>query len=332
MRIVSTSLLLLSLLLFVCFQVDLSKQMSFPPARPPPKERKFVSTAVDNEIVRVKGLLKDKDLAQLFENCFPNTLDTTIDTDANGDTFVITGDIDAMWLRDSTNQLKPYVAYTKSDAKLQAMLSSAIRSQATKILIDPYANAHYPDNNHVSPWLSDTTTKLSFANTHTPAMTTSLHERKFEIDSLLSFFELSTAYANATGDLSFATPTWQSAALRAVVVLRDNQRLDTSKCAGASKAPYTFARSTAQPSDTLQDGVGAPFRACGLIHSSFRPSDDALVLPFNIAQNAMAVVNLRAIATLADKISVRKTTRLAVCVCVCVCCSQLLAIYGSSRN
>ena len=84
--------------------------------RPPRSQRKFTSQAVDNTITKVKQQMADPELAWLFENCFPNTLDTTVDFEMiNGkpDTYVITGDIDAMWLRDSTAQVWPYLPLVK---------------------------------------------------------------------------------------------------------------------------------------------------------------------------------------------------------------------------
>ena len=79
--------------------------------RPPVGQRKFVSRAIEETIVRVKSRIGDPELAWMFENCYPNTLDTTVEFSAAGgtfDTFIITGDIDAMWLRDSACQAWPY--------------------------------------------------------------------------------------------------------------------------------------------------------------------------------------------------------------------------------
>jgi meiotically up-regulated gene 157 (Mug157) protein len=193
--------------------------------------------------------------------------------------------------------------FAKADKNLQKLLASAVRFQAKSVFLDPYANAFYADTTRVSQWNTDTTTFLSYGGTHTPAMTNHLHERKFEVDSLCAFFELSVEYANATGDLTPFDASWESAALRAVGVLREQQTRDTRKNSGAASAPYRFERMTTRPSDTLMDGVGAPSRACGLIASGFRPSDDACMMPYNIAQNAMAVVQLRALAQLASSLA-----------------------------
>ncbi|MEO6911701.1 MAG: glycoside hydrolase family 125 protein, partial [Edaphobacter sp.] len=111
--------------------------------RPIPSKRNFVSPAIEAAIVRTKKRIADPQLAAIFENCFPNTLDTTVfPTTLNGkpDTFVVTGDIDAMWLRDSSAQVMPYIPFAKEDPALSRLLEGVIRRHAHLILLDPYAN------------------------------------------------------------------------------------------------------------------------------------------------------------------------------------------------
>ena len=113
--------------------------------RPAVDARLFRSDAVESEIARIKALLTNPKLAWMFENCFPNTLDTTVhfrrDADGTPDTFVYTGDIHAMWLRDSAAQVWPYVSLAKTDPALRDMISGVIRRQLGCIVLDPYANA-----------------------------------------------------------------------------------------------------------------------------------------------------------------------------------------------
>lgn len=115
---------------------------------------------------------------------------------------------------------------------------------------------------------------------------------------MISFFELSVRYFNETADRTPFDAAWLRAVTSALDVLNTSQQHDTRDCAGAAGATYKFQRSAAQPSDTLQDGVGWPRRKTGLIHSSFRPSDDALTLSYNVPQNAFACVQLGALASM----------------------------------
>ena len=143
--------------------------------RPASKNRLFKSDAVEKKIQEIKSMLKNPYLAWMFENCFPNTLDTTVHfRELNGkpDTFVYTGDIHAMWLRDSGAQVWPYVQLANEDEKLKDMLEGVIRRQFMCINIDPYANA-FNDGPVGGDWQSDMTD-----------MKKELHERKWEIDSL----------------------------------------------------------------------------------------------------------------------------------------------------
>ena len=98
------------------------RSSTFVSRRPTEKDRLFCSDIIDQKIKEVQKLLKENPkLAWMFGNCFPNTLDTTVHySDASGDddTFVYTGDIHAMWLRDSGAQVWPYVQFAGQDPEL----------------------------------------------------------------------------------------------------------------------------------------------------------------------------------------------------------------------
>src|SRR5580692_11830339 len=97
-------------------------------------KRKFKSVMVEKTIREVRSTIGNKEIGWLFENCFPNTLDTTVDFSLAGgrpDTYVITGDIDAMWLRDSSAQVWPYIGLCKEDKDLQQLIRGVIRRQVS---------------------------------------------------------------------------------------------------------------------------------------------------------------------------------------------------------
>src|SRR5579875_1084801 len=171
--------------------------------RPPTSERKFTSEAVDKTIADVKPRIADPELAWLFENCFPNTLDTTVhfnDAGSQPDTFVITGDIDAMWLRDSSAQVWPYLPLAKQDPRLRRMLQGVIHRQSHCILLDPYANAFLPDaSSKPLEWSVHDRTE------HKPGV----GERKWEVDSLCYPVRLAYGYWKNTGDTSPFDAQWR---------------------------------------------------------------------------------------------------------------------------
>eukprot|EP01111_Echinosteliopsis_oligospora_P011857 TRINITY_DN4003_c0_g1_i2.p1 TRINITY_DN4003_c0_g1~~TRINITY_DN4003_c0_g1_i2.p1 ORF type:complete len:474 (-),score=120.14 TRINITY_DN4003_c0_g1_i2:56-1477(-) len=261
--------------------------------RPDPSDRKFVSKAIDALIANISSLMKDSDLATLFTNCLPNTLDTTVMnvTHVNGvpDTIVVTGDIPAMWLRDSTNQVFPYLPYASQDPLLQEMLLGVLMRQAKSILIDSYANAFVnPYQSQTSPWMGDQ---------RRPPMSSPLWEGKYELDSLVAFLRLSYWYYHYTNDSSFlSSDEWSSAVAKVIETIQ----VQTKSTAEDQPAVYFFSRTTNAPTDTLLHGVGVPANFTGMSKSPFRPSDDAHTLPFPIAANAMAIVAMNDIATLFD--------------------------------
>jgi meiotically up-regulated gene 157 (Mug157) protein len=269
--------------------------------RPPVAQRAFISDAVEDTIVRVKRIIRNPQLATLFENCYPNTLDTTVQvSQRNGkpDTFVITGDIPAMWLRDSTAQVLPYVHLAPKDRKLQTLFQGLIHRQADCIRLDAYANAFYA------------TRKMGAFATDLTEMRPGVYERKWEIDSLCYPIRLVYKYWRATGDSEPLDENWHQAARRIVATFREQQRL-------TSDGPYRFQRPTTMFYDNSPNrGLGNPTRKIGLLHSAFRPSDDACLLPFLIPSNMFAVVSLRqlqhvAVAVLRDQDLADNAGRLA---------------------
>ena len=256
--------------------------------RPKEKDRLFKSDAVEKKIKEIKSMLKNPYLAWMFENCFPNTLDTTVHfRKLNGkpDTFVYTGDIHAMWLRDSGAQVWPYVQLANNDPKLKEMLEGVIRRQFLCINIDPYANA-FNDGPVGGHWQSDLTD-----------MKMELHERKWEIDSLCYPIRLAYHYWQVTGDASIFDEVWLEAIGNVLKTFKEQQRKD-------GVGPYNFQRRTERALDTLNNnGNGAPVKPVGLIVSSFRPSDDATTLQFLVPSNFFAVTSLRKASEILEKVN-----------------------------
>ncbi|MBR4995289.1 MAG: glycoside hydrolase family 125 protein [Alistipes sp.] len=256
--------------------------------RPAEDERLFTSEAIEAEIQKVCSMLTNERLAWMFANCFPNTLDTTVHyrkLDGKDDTFVYTGDIHAMWLRDSGAQVWPYIPYANDDAVLKAMLAGVINRQFMSINIDPYANA-FNDGPTGGHWQSDQT-----------VMKLELHERKYEIDSLCYPIRLAYYYWLVTGDDSIFGEEWLNAIANVLKTFKEQQRKD-------GVGPYYFRRKTDRQFDTLSNnGYGSPVNPVGLIVSSFRPSDDATVLQFLIPSNFFAVSALRKAADVLTKVN-----------------------------
>jgi hypothetical protein len=265
------------------------KAQPFVSQRPAEADRLFVSRAVEAKIAQVQRMLTNQRLAWMFANCFPNTLDTTVhfgkDEAGRWRTFVYTGDIHAMWLRDSGAQVWPYVQLAPEDTHLRSMIAGVINCQFSLLCIDPYANA-FNDGATGTGWQSDLT-----------QMDPNLHERKWEIDSQCYPIRLAYHYWKTTGDTSVFGETWLEAIQKVLATLRAQQRKE-------NRGPYRFQRVSAVPTDTQAGyGWGNPVRPVGLIASAFRPSDDATTFLFLIPSNFFAVTSLRKAAEILDVVN-----------------------------
>ncbi len=247
--------------------------------RPPVEKRRFTSTAVENEIARVTRAVADPDLAWMFQACYPNTLDTTVTfTTESGkpDTFVITGDINAMWLRDSSAQVQAYLPLCKQDAHLAEMIIGLINRQTACILIDPYANAFLKDASKPSPHARDRT-----------LMQPSVYQRDWELDSLCYCIRLDYQFWKVTGSVAAFDADWWKAMRLSVATMREQQRKD-------GNGPYRFEGRLANA------GWGPPIKPTGMICTAFRASDDPAKYLFNIPENLFAVTSLEQLAEMAE--------------------------------
>lgn len=220
--------------------------------------------------------------AEVFHECFLNTLETTIERLEDGTTFVVTGDIPAMWLRDSTAQVRPYLVLAKEHEEIYDMIAGLVERQFGYILIDPYTNAFNKEPNGQGHGATD----------HTQ-MNDWIWERKYEIDSLAYAIQLAYLLYVNSGRTDHLTETVR----KGLVTILDLWRTEQDH-AGAS--PYRFVRDTDRQEDTLPfDGKGSPVGYTGMTWSGFRPSDDRCTYHYLVPSNQFASVVLGYVAELA---------------------------------
>ncbi|KAL8387759.1 hypothetical protein RB595_009690 [Gaeumannomyces hyphopodioides] len=302
----------------------------FPLVRPPPECRTYNLSSLEALLDRMKTVIKDPDLYRLFENSYPNTLDTMIkwrgfarqqpSEEATGFgqnppvlgpetdeelTYVITGDIDAMWLRDSASQIYSYLPLLEADKdhdSLAGLWRGLINLQARYITISPYCHSFQPPP---ESGIRPTTNGAYHQNNPQPPYDPVLvFDCKWELDSLASFLRVSAAYAQRTGDLSFfGKHKWQ-AAVRAAVDASAAMQLGTYANDGkVQKSAWTFTGWTNRGSETLtNDGLGNPSRRNGMVRTAFRPSDDATIFQFLVPANVMFAAALEDAAPIAEQL------------------------------
>ncbi|KAI1277418.1 hypothetical protein F5Y07DRAFT_85577 [Xylaria sp. FL0933] len=288
--------------------------LELPYQRPHPKCRTFHSDAIEKVIEDVVSRMKDPDLARLFENTFPSTTDTTVKFHTSGSTntkrdqantgaydegqwdgpqsFIITGDIIAEWLRDSTNQLSPYQALAKKDPKIYQLILGAINTQSEFVIESPYCNAFQPPPISNLPITSNGQDDI----VHPIYDPSFVFECKYELDSLAHFLALGNDFNEHTGSKEFLTPRWYQALKTLLDVLAEQAQPTFNPETGRFRRNhYTFSRVTNIGTETLNlNGVGNPLNdGTGLIRSAFRPSDDATILGFFIPANAQMAMELK---------------------------------------
>ncbi|KAM3423609.1 hypothetical protein BST61_g1033 [Cercospora zeina] len=281
--------------------------------RPVTSCRTFNSSVVEEAIQRIQGEIADPDLKRLFENSYPNTLDTAVrwkGTAAGSDeelTFLITGDIDAMWLRDSANQVQSYLPLLEASSESNSLASlyrGVINLQARYLLIDPYCNSFQPP---VESGLDAKPNQGASGDIVVPVYSnTSVFECKYELDSLAAFLEVSYDYYQATKDAEFFGKYQWVQAVEAVLKTVEEQMVGTYEPDGrVSNLPYQFARQSSKSTETqANNGLGNPFNnGTGLVRSFFRPSDDSTIYQGLIPSNMMFSRYLAATADIAAKIS-----------------------------
>ncbi|KAK3489995.1 hypothetical protein B0T13DRAFT_405650 [Neurospora crassa] len=271
---------------------------ALPYQRPAPSCRTFNSSVIESFITNMSTIITDPDLYRLFENTYPNTLDTAIkwhgsaaNNSAEELTFIITGDINAMWLRDSANQLASYLPFltaSSSRDSLASLYRGVINLQARYLLTSPFCNSFQPPSESGIPPAANSA--ASSDTVYPPYDPDKVFECKYELDSLASFLQISAQYHAATNDTAFfGRFQW----VEAVQTVLDTAKAMMTPTYGPEgqvlQSPYTFTRMTTRTTETLaNDGLGNPVaRDIGLIRSAFRPSDDSTIFQFLIPSNMM---------------------------------------------
>src|SRR5258708_3095792 len=231
-------------------------------SRPEPHDRLLRNDHIEKEIEKISESIADEDVRRMFSQCFPNTLDTTIyhsEQDGHPDTFVVTGDIPAMWLRDSVNQVWPYLPYVSKDEEMKKLFVGLIHRHSLCIISDPYANAFKREiqDGKVEVW-----------------------ERKWELDSLAAFLRLSVGYFEQAEDIKPFDDHWLQALEEALdVMLLEQNTLNKEN----TELLFQFKTQGGHLHPAVRmEGYGYPSKHCGLTRCVFRPSDDECVFPYLI--------------------------------------------------
>ncbi|CAK7222651.1 hypothetical protein SCUCBS95973_004916 [Sporothrix curviconia] len=303
-----------------------------PYVRPPPSCRTFNLSSLETLIDEMRAVIHDPDLFRLFENTYPNTLDTMIKwhgyaNKTNEDTgeetvvdeeltYIITGDIDAMWLRDSAAQMQSYSNLLVRDSgaaaqekqenngtTLAQLWRGLINLQARYVLISPYCHSFQPPRESGIP----PTKNPAFAMNHPfPRYEPDLvFDCKWELDSLASFLQISATYFEKTGDISFfGRYRWMDAVEAAVSAAAAMRQGMYDEEGHVLDSAYIFTGWTDRGTETLNNfGLGNPSRANGMVRTSFRPSDDATIFQFLVPANMMLAASLERASDVMETLS-----------------------------
>lgn len=226
---------------------------------------------------KLKSAGHDK-LAEMYRQCFRSTWDTTLQRADDGTVFLITGDIPAMWLRDSSAQVYHYLPFAKEEPEVEEAICKMIQRQFAYVNLDAYANAFNKEANAKGHGRD--------SSSWTEEQKVWVWERKYEIDSLCYPIRLVHAFWKETNNTEWCNAEFRKAAERIVEVWETEQH-------HAEKSDYFFERANCKPKDTLtHNGKGEPVAYTGMTWSGFRPSDDACKYGYLIPANFFAVRSL----------------------------------------
>ncbi|KAJ2726519.1 hypothetical protein GGI07_000461 [Coemansia sp. Benny D115] len=287
-----------------------SGKYRIPNMRPAPECRTFTNPTIEEALANITSAITDPDWRALFTNVFTNTIDTTVAWhDANETepyTFLVTGDITAQWIRDSTNQILPYVTYAADDDAIASLVMGLVNMQAEELVGYPFGNAFQPP-----PRSNLAATENGLAldlSVFPPFDNNTVFEAKFEIDSFASFFQISSTYWRATGDYQFMyNPSWGQAVSKILDVIKKLQEPTYNSKHQVNRPIVQYSRTTYTATETqFGGGLGNPVKYTGMAKTLFRPSDDATIFPFLVPANAFLSVELYNLAFMLNTIGVYK--------------------------
>ena len=265
------------------------------------------------ENLEKRTLINYPPLAPLAKQCYLNTIETTVKPCDNGDYFVITGDIPALWLRDSSAQLRPYAKHCKESEELREIFRGVIRRHAFYVNLDPYSNA-FNEIKHDEAHQDDTDFSSPF-----------IWERKYEVDSLCASVFLLSDYYDASSDLSvFSDEVHKMLITIADTFIKEQNHEQNST--------YYFRRTDCPETDTMPcNGKGNPVAVTGMTWSGFRPSDDRCKYNYLIPANMMCVVAINKAATILENIYKDKENA-EKCKCLAYEVSKGIEDFGTSDH
>ncbi|KAL2444466.1 Meiotically up-regulated protein 157 [Exophiala dermatitidis] len=280
--------------------------LKLPFQRPAESKRTYHSAGVEGVIANMTARMSDKDLARMFENCFPNTLDTTVkwfsESNNHFQSFIIAGDMDAAWLRDNLWQIQAYTSLLSVDTSIQKLWKGVINLHSTFLSQAPYTNSFQPPRDSGIVPVSDHVVDLSQDIVYPPTDPAITFEAKYALDSLAAFLRISNTYVQETNDRSVLNEQWLTALTALLTVLHEQSQSTFDDQYQLREPPaYSFQRPSALclksvyngPDQPPNSGTGNPVASgTGLIKSMFRASDDATIFPFHIPSNAMISVEL----------------------------------------
>lgn len=222
-------------------------------------------------------------LAAMFNNTYTFTATRTWSLMEDGTVFVHTGDIKQMWLRDSSQQMRPYLPLAKKSERVSAVFSAVFKRMARFFVEDQYASAF---NQEPQPNYGQCPPTLNCLNCScincAPSCSNHTYKHNYEMDSFLFVVDLVHQHFKLTGERDALDPVFHDALRKLVKLLKveqDHQNL----------SPYRFGRH--MPSHAVAK--------VGLLWGFSRPSDDDMQYNYNIPDNMLAVVVLEKVADLA---------------------------------